>query len=118
MLGAVYLSCCCFGVSLLAFVLSYLLVEKVREQEKSSVYECGFDPYEIARIPFSVRFFLVGILFIIFDLEVVFLFPWLPIAIPNTIHCIYIKLYELEVAIQSACCGYILTSLSTFSLVS
>lgn len=76
MLGAVYLSCCCFGISLLAFVLSYLLVEKVPEQEKSSVYECGFDPYEIARIPFSVRFFLVGILFIIFDLEVVFLFPW------------------------------------------
>ena len=43
------------------------------KQEKSSVNECGFDPYEIARIPFSVRFFLVGILFIIFDLEVVFL---------------------------------------------
>jgi len=42
MLGAVYLSCCCFGISLLAFVLSYLLVEKVPEQEKSSVYECGF----------------------------------------------------------------------------
>ena len=57
MLGAVYLSCCCFGISLLAFVLSYLLVEKVPEQEKSSVYECGFDPYEIAGSHFQLGFF-------------------------------------------------------------
>ena len=57
MLGTVYLSCCCFGISLLAFALSYLSVEKVPEQEKSSVYECGFDPYEIAWIPFLVCFF-------------------------------------------------------------
>ena len=41
-----------------------------------SVYECGFDPFESSRVPFSVKFFLVGILFLIFDLEISFLFPW------------------------------------------
>lgn len=44
--------------------------------EKSSVYECGFEPFGDARSPFDVRFYLVALLFIIFDLEVVFLFPW------------------------------------------
>ncbi len=44
--------------------------------EKISSYECGFDPFEDTRLKFDVRFYLVGILFIIFDLEVVFIFPW------------------------------------------
>ena len=44
--------------------------------EKLSSYECGFDPYEDARNTFDVRFYLVAILFIIFDLEITFLFPW------------------------------------------
>jgi NADH-quinone oxidoreductase subunit A len=44
--------------------------------EKISAYECGFDPYEDARNVFDVRFYLVAILFIIFDLEAVFFFPW------------------------------------------
>ena len=44
--------------------------------EKLSPYECGFEPFEDARIQFDVRFYLVAILFIIFDLEVAFLFPW------------------------------------------
>ena len=44
--------------------------------EKLSAYECGFEPFENARRPFDVRFYLVAILFIIFDLEVAFLFPW------------------------------------------
>ena len=46
------------------------------DSEKLSVYECGFDPYEDARNVFDVRFYLVAILFIIFDLEIAFLFPW------------------------------------------
>ena len=46
------------------------------DSEKVSEYECGFDPFESARIPFSVRFFLVGILFMIFDLEISYIFPW------------------------------------------
>ncbi|HVV68712.1 MAG TPA: NADH-quinone oxidoreductase subunit A [Gammaproteobacteria bacterium] len=43
---------------------------------KNSAYECGFSPFEDARLPFDVRFYLVAILFIIFDLETAFLFPW------------------------------------------
>ena len=46
------------------------------DQEKLSAYECGFTPFEDARVRFDVRFYLVAILFIIFDLEVAFLFPW------------------------------------------
>ena len=44
--------------------------------EKNSAYECGFEPFESARLKFDIRFYLVAILFVIFDLEVAFLFPW------------------------------------------
>jgi len=64
----------------LAFLLlgiSFLLGSTPKEDpEKLSAYECGFDPYDDARSRFDVRFYLVSILFIIFDLEVSFLFPW------------------------------------------
>ena len=53
---------------------SYIVGVKQPDSEKVSVYECGFDPFESSRIPFSVRFFLVGILFMIFDLEISFSF--------------------------------------------
>ncbi len=56
---------------------------KQPDSEKVSVYECGFDP---SRVPFSVNFFLVGILFWIFDLEISFLFPCGP---PDQVHCSY-----------------------------
>ena len=46
------------------------------DAEKNSPYECGFEPFEDARMKFDVRFYLVSLLFIIFDLEVAFLFPW------------------------------------------
>lgn len=58
------------------FSLSYLIVIKNYDIEKISAYECGFDPFEDVRNKFDVRFYLVSILFIIFDLEIVFLFPW------------------------------------------
>lgn len=54
---------------------SYLLAVNNPDPEKISVYECGFDPFGDSRQKFEVRFFLVGILFIIFDLEISFLFP-------------------------------------------
>jgi NADH-quinone oxidoreductase subunit A len=57
-------------------LLSYMLSTLLPNTEKLSTYECGFDPYEDARNPFDVRFYLVAILFIIFDIESVFLFPW------------------------------------------
>jgi len=67
-----------FGL-VLSFVilfLSYLLAAQKSDLEKISPYECGFDPFDDARGKFDVRFYLVSILFIIFDLEVAFLFPW------------------------------------------
>lgn len=63
-------------LALILFLLSYVLVLKKAELEKVSAYECGFDPFSDARSKFDVRFYLVAILFIIFDLEITFLFPW------------------------------------------
>ena len=65
-----------FGLSAVIVLASYALGVKKPDSEKSNVYECGFSPYSDSRSQFEVRFFLVGILFIIFDLEISFLFPW------------------------------------------
>jgi NADH-quinone oxidoreductase subunit A len=66
----------CGGLALIILFLSYTLSIIYPDTEKLSTYECGFDPYEDARNAFDVRFYLVAILFIIFDIETVFLFPW------------------------------------------
>ncbi len=55
---------------------SFILARQRPNSEKLSPYECGFEPFDDARIRFDVRYYLVAILFIIFDLEVAFLFPW------------------------------------------
>ena len=57
-------------------VVGYILGPTRPDDEKLSQYECGFPPFEDARLSFDVRFYLVSILFIIFDLEIAFLFPW------------------------------------------
>ncbi|MGQ9659088.1 MAG: NADH-quinone oxidoreductase subunit A [Thermochromatium sp.] len=57
-------------------VMGYLLGPRRPDSEKDSPYECGFEAFENARMRFDVRYYLVAILFIIFDLEIVFLFPW------------------------------------------
>jgi len=66
------------GVGLsLAFILgAAILAPSNPDPEKNSAYECGFEAFSDARMKFDVRFYLVAILFIIFDLEVAFLFPW------------------------------------------
>ena len=56
--------------------LNFILSPKRPDPEKLSAYECGFEPFEDSRMEFDVRFYLVAILFIIFDLEIAFLFPW------------------------------------------
>lgn len=56
--------------------LSYSFSPSNPDREKLSAYECGFDPYEDARNIFDIRFYLVAILFIVFDLEAIFFFPW------------------------------------------
>ena len=65
-----------FGISLAILVAPFLLAYKQPDAEKLSAYECGFNAFDDARMKFDVRFYLVAILFIIFDLEVSFLFPW------------------------------------------
>ena len=56
--------------------ISYLLGKKVRNRVKDSPYECGIEPTGSARERFSVKFYLVGMLFILFDIEAIFLYPW------------------------------------------
>ena len=62
------------GVALM--VAPFLVAVRHPDPEKVSAYECGFNAFDDARMKFDVRFYLVSILFIIFDLEVAFLFPW------------------------------------------
>ena len=63
-------------LSLVILSLSFVFSTQKADPEKVSAYECGFDPFDDARARFDIRFYLVAILFIIFDLEVAFLFPW------------------------------------------
>jgi len=65
-----------FILSALIFFISYFLIRRFSDPEKISSYECGFNPFSDARAAFEIKFYLVSILFIIFDLEIVFLFPW------------------------------------------
>jgi NADH:ubiquinone oxidoreductase subunit 3 (subunit A) len=71
-----------FGLGILIFGASALGAPAVWNLDKSGSYECGFDPFEDARSRFDVRFYLVALLFIIFDLEVAFLFPLVGGAFP------------------------------------
>ena len=57
-------------------IINFLFSPKKPDPEKLSAYECGFEPFSDSRMEFDVRFYLVAILFIIFDLEIAFLFPW------------------------------------------
>ena len=74
----ILLVCISFSLflGLLIFALSYFIAVQNPDTEKMSAYECGFEPFEDARNKFDVRFYIVAILFIIFDIEVVYLFPW------------------------------------------
>ncbi|MFL2825173.1 MAG: NADH-quinone oxidoreductase subunit A [Alphaproteobacteria bacterium] len=71
----IFMSLCMF-ITLLLIIPPLLIAPKNPDPEKLSPYECGFEPFDDARSKFDIRFYLVAILFIIFDLEVAFLFPW------------------------------------------
>ena len=64
------------GLAIVIVLASFVVARQSPDAEKLSPYECGFEPFSDARSKFDVRFYLVSILFIIFDLEVAFLFPW------------------------------------------
>ena len=63
-------------LSLGFLILNFAFSPKNPDSEKLSAYECGFEPFNDSRMEFDIRFYLVAILFIIFDLEIAFLFPW------------------------------------------
>lgn len=65
-----------FAIGIVLPTMGWLVGPKRPNKEKLSAYECGFEPFQDARTPFDVRFYLVAILFIIFDLETAFLVPW------------------------------------------
>jgi len=64
------------GLTAMMVMASYMVAPQRPDSEKVSAYECGFEAFDDARSKFDVRFYLVAILFIVFDLEVAFLFPW------------------------------------------
>ncbi len=63
-----------FGV--VTLLISYFVQPKYPEPEKLSAYECGSEPFSDARMPFPVRYYIFAMLFVIFDIEVIFLYPW------------------------------------------
>ena len=63
-------------ISLLILMFSYFLAVQNPEVEKLSSYECGFEPYEDARRQFEVKFYIIAILFIVFDVEAMYIYPW------------------------------------------
>jgi NADH-quinone oxidoreductase subunit A len=63
-----------FGV--LTLVISYFVQPRYPESEKLTTYECGSEPFSDARMPFPVRYYIFAMLFVIFDIEVIFLYPW------------------------------------------
>ena len=65
-----------FAIAVIVVVASWIVAPQRPDSEKLSPYECGFEPFDDSRGRFDVRFYLVALLFIVFDLEVAFLFPW------------------------------------------
>jgi NADH-quinone oxidoreductase subunit A len=63
-------------LALILFIASYLMAKQSGGVEKLSAYECGFEPFDDARTHFDVKFYLIALLFLLFDIEVIFLFPW------------------------------------------
>lgn len=68
--------CICLFIAAAILAASFQLSLSIPDSEKLSTYECGFDPYGDARESFDVRFYIVGLLFLVFDLETIFFLPW------------------------------------------
>ena len=97
------------AVGVLPVLLGWLLAPSSPDSEKLSPYECGFEAFEDARMKFDVRYYLIAILFILFDLEIAFLFPWASI-FKEIVQTESIKLFgfvEMLVFIAILVVGYI-----------
>jgi NADH-quinone oxidoreductase subunit A len=65
-----------FGLGLIIYLCSYFGIERYIDVEKMSIYECGFAPFVDTREQVNIKYYIISILFIIFDIELLFLFPW------------------------------------------
>lgn len=91
------------ALSLLILGLSFVFSTQKGDPEKLSAYECGFDPFDDARSTFDIRFYLVAILFIVFDLEVTFLFPW----VITLRHVMYIGTISMFIFLSILTVGFV-----------
>jgi NADH-quinone oxidoreductase subunit A len=89
----------CLLISLILFFVSFFFVIQLSNVEKISIYECGFNPFNDSRNKFEVRFYIVAILFLVFDLEIVFLFPWVILLDVLTFFSFFIMLIFLFILI-------------------
>ena len=97
------------AVGVLPVAMGFILAPSRPDPEKLSPYECGFEAFEDARMKFDVRFYLIAILFILFDLEIAFLFPWAAI-FRNIVATDSIKLFgfvEMLVFVGILVIGYV-----------
>ncbi len=97
------------AVGVLPIVMGFVLAPSRPDPEKLSPYECGFEAFEDARMKFDVRYYLVAILFILFDLEIAFLFPWATI-FKDIVATESIKLFgfiEMMVFVSVLVVGYV-----------
>jgi NADH-quinone oxidoreductase subunit A len=76
-------------------MVSYFFIIQLSNAEKVSIYECGFNPFNDSRNKFEVRFYIVAILFMLFDLEIIFLFPWVLMLSYMTFLSFFIMLFFL-----------------------
>nr|YP_001718399.1 NADH dehydrogenase subunit 3 [Loxocorone allax]BAG12584.1 NADH dehydrogenase subunit 3 [Loxocorone allax] len=86
-----YLSLVCLLISFFFFLVFFMVSNRfMMDREKSSPFECGFDPENSARIPFSMRFFLLAVIFLVFDLEIVLLIPFvLYVGVSKSFGCLF-----------------------------
>lgn len=87
----------CLSLVIILFLASFLLSPRIYDEEKISIYECGFSPFGDSRTRFEVKFYIVAILFIIFDLELTFLFPWVIVFFNLTFFSFFVMFFFLVI---------------------